>query len=53
MGSEELPALVSHTPAPPQLRPRDLLTPPTPTGSDGVYHCPEGQKGHEKLATTG
>lgn len=41
-GRGELPGLASHTPAPPQLTPRGLPTPPAPTGSGAVYHYPEG-----------
>ena len=42
MGREELPGLVSHTPALPPLRPRGLLTLPAPTNSSAVCHYPDG-----------
>lgn len=44
---EELPELVSHTPAPLRLRPRGHLKPPAPTGSCAVYHYPE-EKDNER-----
>lgn len=40
-GRGGLPGLASHTPAPPQLRPRGPPTPLTPTGSCAVYHYPD------------